>query len=401
MSWGCMSDQAPLSVSALTQRIKLSLERAFPSLAIVGELSNVKLHSSGHLYFTLKDESAQISGVMWRSRVPSLRIKPADGMKVVVQGRITVYEVRGTYQIDATSMRTIGAGELQMAFEELKRKLMEEGLFDEERKRPLPAFPERIGIITSPTGAVLHDMLHVFRRRYPVASLIFRPTRVQGSGAAQDIAAALGEMNTVGGVDLIILARGGGSLEDLWPFNEELVARAIVASRIPVISGIGHEVDFTIADFVADLRAPTPTAAAELAAPDRRAIIELLQNSRYTMTQALENRIMLQRRHIQQLLKSYAFNRPVDLLGRHSQHLDELTRSMSTSLSHRYELTAARLKGLGERLSALDPRLVLKRGYAIVRKEGVISGARAGLSVRDDIEIEFTDGTVRSIITDT
>jgi exodeoxyribonuclease VII large subunit len=297
-------------------------------------------------------------------------------------------------------MRTLGAGDLQIAFEELKRKLMEEGLFDAERKRPLPSYPESIGIITSPTGAVLHDMLHVFKRRYPVASLVFRPTRVQGSGAAQDIAAALGEMNKVGGIDLIIIARGGGSIEDLWPFNEEIVAHAIGASRVPVISGVGHEVDFTIADFVADLRAPTPTAAAEMAVPDRRAIIELLRNSRYTMGQALENRISLQRRHVQQLLKSYAFNRPVDLLGRHSQHLDELTRSMSTSLAHRYELTAARLKGLGERLFALDPRLVLKRGYAIVRKDGVITGARTGLAVRDDIEIEFTDGGVRSTITD-
>ena len=395
-----MSDHAPLSVSGVTQRIKSSLERAFPSLAVVGELSNVKLHSSGHLYFTLKDEAAQLSGVMWRSRVSSLRFKPADGMKVVVQGRITVYEVRGTYQIDVTSIRTVGAGELQMAFEELKRKLMEEGLFDEERKRRLPAYPVKIGIITSPTGAVLHDMLHVFRRRFPVASLIFRATRVQGSGAAQDIAAALGDMNELGGLDLIILARGGGSLEDLWPFNEEVVARAIVASRIPVISGVGHEVDFTIADFVADLRAPTPTAAAELAVPDRSAIIELLENSRYTMAQALGNRITLQRRHIQQLLKSYAFNRPVDLLGRHSQHLDELTRSMSTSLSHRYELTAARLKGVGGRLNALDPRLVLRRGYAIVRKDGEIAGVRAGLAERDVIEIEFTDGSVRSAITD-
>jgi exodeoxyribonuclease VII large subunit len=277
---------------------------------------------------------------------------------------------------------------------------MEEGLFEADRKRALPAYPERIGIITSPTGAVLHDMLHVFKRRYPVASLIFRPTRVQGSGAAQDIAAAMAEMNKFGDLDLIILARGGGSLEDLWPFNEEVVARAIAGSRIPVISGVGHEVDFTIADFVADLRAPTPTAAAEMAVPDRRAIIELLENSRYTMAQALENRISLQRRHIQQLLKSYAFNRPVDLLGRHSQHLDELTRSMSTSLAHRYELTAARLKGLGERLFGLDPRMVLKRGYAIVRKNGVITGVRSDLKVRDGIEIEFTDGSVRSTITD-
>lgn len=395
-----MAETAPLSVSALTQRIKMSLERTFPSLAIVGELSNVKLHSSGHLYFTLKDEAAQLSGVMWRSRVPSLKFRPADGQKVIVQGRITVYEVRGTYQVDVTSMRTLGAGDLQQAFEDLKRKLMEEGLFDGERKRPLPPYPERIGLITSPTGAVLHDMLHVFRRRYPVAELIFRPTRVQGAGAAQDIAAAIAEMNKLGGLDLLIVARGGGSLEDLWPFNEEIVARAIAGSRVPVVSGVGHEVDVTIADFVADLRAPTPTAAAEMSVPDRRAVIELLENSRYTMASAIENRIVLHRRHIQQLLKSYALNRPVDLLARHSQHLDELTRSMSTSLSHLFELTAARARGTTERLHALDPRSVLNRGYAIVRKQGKITGKRKDLAIRDALEIEFADGTVRSTITD-
>ncbi len=395
-----MPDQTPLSVSALTQRIKTSIERTFPSLSIVGELSNVKLHSSGHLYFTLKDDAAQLGGVMWRSRVPSLKFRPADGLKVVVQGRLTVYEVRGTYQVDVSSMRTLGAGDLQAAFEELKRKLLEEGLFEADRKRPLPEYPSAIGLITSPTGAVLHDMLHVFRRRYPAAALIFRPTRVQGAGAAQDIAEALKEMNTFGKVDLIILARGGGSLEDLWPFNEEVVARAIAGSRIPVISGVGHEVDFTIADLVADLRAPTPTAAAEMAVPDRRVLIEVLENSRYTMANAIGNRIDLHRRHIQHLLRSYALNRPVDLLARHSQHLDELTRSMSTSISHLFDLTTARNRGLAERLNALDPRLVLKRGYAIVRKGGKITGKRSGLRPRDTVEIEFTDGNVRSIITD-
>jgi exodeoxyribonuclease VII large subunit len=395
-----MPEQAPLTVSALTQRIKMSLEHAFPSLAIVGELSNVKLHSSGHLYFTLKDEGAQLSGVMWRSRVPTLKFRPADGLKVVVQGRITVYEVRGAYQIDVTSMRTLGAGDLQQAFEELKRKLMEEGLFAAERKRPLPPYPEKIGLITSPTGAVLHDMLHVFRRRYPVASLVFRPTRVQGAGAAQDIADAIAEMNRYGEPDVIIVARGGGSLEDLWPFNEEIVARAIAASKIPVVSGVGHEVDFTIADFVADLRAPTPTAAAELSVPDRRALIELLENSRDTMSSALEKRIALHRRSIQHMLKSHALNRPVDLLARHSQHLDELDRSMSTSLSHLFQLTAASARGLTERLNSLDPRRVLKRGYAIVRKDGRITGKRKGIAVRDTVEIEFSDGNVRSTITE-
>jgi exodeoxyribonuclease VII large subunit len=297
-------------------------------------------------------------------------------------------------------MRPLGAGDLQLAFEELKRKLAAEGLFEVSRKKPLPEYPERIGIITSPTGAVLHDMLHVFRRRFPALTLVFRPAKVQGSGAAEDIAGAVADLNAFNEVDLIILARGGGSMEDLWPFNEERVARAIARSRLPLVSAVGHEVDFTIADFVADLRAPTPTAAAELVVPDRRAILEVLQNSRYTMHQALASRISMSRMHIQHLLKSYALHRPIDLLRRHSQHIDELSRGMSTSLTHRCELTTARLKGLDERLQALNPVLVLKRGYAIVRKEGNIVGSRAGLRARDAVEIEFSDGRVSSTIGD-
>jgi len=395
-----MADQTPLTVSAITQKIKQSLELEYPSLAVVGELSNFKQHSSGHLYFTLKDEYAQIAGVMWRSRVSGLKFKPQDGMKVIVTGRITVYEVRGVYQIDATAIRPLGAGDLQLAFEELKRRLAAEGLFDESRKKPLPEYPGRIGIITSPTGAVLHDMLHVFRRRFPFLTLIFRPAAVQGPGAADDIVAALADLNAYNDVELIILARGGGSLEDLWPFNEERVARAIARSRLPVVSAVGHEVDYTIADFVADLRAPTPTAAAELVVRDRKAIIEILKNSRYTMAQSLASRISMNRKHIQHLLKSYAFHRPIDLLRQHTQHIDELARVMSTTLAHRFALTTAQLKGVDERLQALNPVLVLKRGYAVVRKDGSIVGSSARLHARDNVEIQFADGTVQSTITD-
>ncbi len=215
-----MTDATPLTVSALTQRIKLSLEKGFPSLAVVGELSNYKQHSSGHHYFTLKDEVSQISGVMWRSRVPTLAFRPLDGMKVVVTGRLSVYDVRGTYQIDVSTMRPLGEGDLQRAFEELKRKLSAEGLFDAGRKKPLPEYPERIGIITSPTGAVLHDMLHVFGQRFPAVTLTFRPARVQGTGAAEDIARAIGDLNVYKKLDLIILARGGGHLKICGPLTK-------------------------------------------------------------------------------------------------------------------------------------------------------------------------------------
>ncbi len=392
------SEQTPYTVSEITRRIKQSLEAGFPSLQIVGEISNFKRHSSGHLYFTLKDENAQIAAVLWRSRAATLKMEPKDGMKVVVTGRLAVYEVRGVYQVDVSSVRPLGTGDLQAAFEQLKQKLAGEGLFDTKRKRPLPQYPERIGLVTSPTGAVLHDIVHVFRRRFPAITLILRPVRVQGPGAADEIAAAVQDLNAYGELDLIILARGGGSLEDLWPFNEERVARVIAASRLPVVSAVGHEVDFTIADFVADLRAPTPTAAAELVVRDRRAILELLENSRYTMQQILTSRISANRNQVRHLLKSYAFNRPIDLLRGHSQHVDELSRSLSSTVSHRQELVAAHVRSLTERLGALNPTSVLRRGYAIVRKNGLPVSSRSMLAAHDTVEIGFHDGSVRSTI---
>jgi len=271
------------TVTELTRRIKQVLEAGFTSVVVVGEISNLKQHSSGHVYFTLKDENSQLSAVLWRSRVQHVAVMPRDGMKVIVSGRITVYEVRGTYQIDVASISPLGAGELQMAFERLKEKLAAEGLFQRDRKKPLPEYPERIGIVTSRTGAVLHDMVHVFRRRFPALTLVLVPVRVQGAGAAEEIARAVRDLNACGTVDVIIVARGGGSLEDLWAFNEEVVARSIVSSRIPVVSAVGHEVDFTIADFVADLRAPTPSAAAEIVVKDRTAVLEILRDFVYTM----------------------------------------------------------------------------------------------------------------------
>ncbi len=388
----------PLTVTEVTRRIKLALESGFPALQVVGEISNFKRHTSGHLYFTLKDEGAQLSAVMWRSRAPSLTFSPEDGMKVVATGRLSVYEVRGSYQIDVSSMRPMGTGDLQMAFERLKEKLGAEGLFDLSRKRILPRYPMRIGIITSPTGAVLHDMKHVFDRRFPAVELVLAPVRVQGSGAAEEIATAIRDLNTLGGLDILIVARGGGSLEDLWPFNEEKVARAIAASSVPVVSAIGHEVDVTIADFVADLRAPTPTAAAELVVRDRTAILELLRNSCYTMHESLTSRLGHQRDHIRHLLKSHALNRPVDLLHRHSQHVDELNRTMSTAVAHRTALAETRAHALIDRLAALNPQRVLKRGYAIVRKGGAVVATRTGVRPHDRVDITFHDGAVSSTI---
>ncbi len=386
------------TVSELTRRIKQMLETGFASVVVVGEISNLKHHTSGHVYFTLKDETSQLSAVLWRSRVQNLPLMPRDGMKVIVTGRITVYEVRGTYQIDVASIKPLGAGELQMAFERLKEKLSGEGLFDGSRKKPLPQYPERIGIVTSKTGAVLHDMMHVFGRRFPALTILLVPVRVQGAGAAEEIAQAVRDLNAFGNVDVVIVARGGGSLEDLWAFNEEVVARAIAASRIPVVSAVGHEVDFTIADFVADLRAPTPSAAAEIVVKDRAAILEILRDFAYTMHESLASRLKQHREHIGYLLKSHAFNRPIDLLHSHSQHVDELTRSMVAFTSHRYALSASQLRGIGQRLAALDPTLTLKRGYAVIRKNGKIISTAVHLHTDDDVTISLHDGDVPSRI---
>lgn len=391
-------DLSVISVSELTRRIKQSLEIRFPSVLVQGEISNFKRHTSGHLYFTIKDEGAQVSGVMWRSRAIFLSFEPEDGMKVVVSGRVTVYEVRGNYQIDALSIRPVGVGELQMAFEFLKRKLADEGLFDADRKKPLPEYPDRIGIVTSPAGAVLHDMLNIFRRRFPGIEVIVRPVTVQGPGAARDIAGAIDDFNDFGGIDLLIVARGGGSLEDLWAFNEEEVARSLARSRIPTVSAIGHETDFTIADFVADLRAPTPSAAAELVVKDRKTLLEIVSDNWYSMHNQLLTMVRYRKENIQHLLRSYAFNKPLDLLRTDSQRIDELGREMARIINHRISLTRSNADGLRHRIQALDPELTLKRGYAMVLKADRIIVSSKLLSSDDLVQVRFHDGTVDSVI---
>ena len=262
------------SVSEITKSIKFILESTFEKISIEGEISNFKAHGSGHWYFNLKDEGAVINCTMWKGVNNYVFFTPEDGMKIIVTGRITVYPPRGSYQIDVRSMKPAGVGELQAAFERLKKKLFEEGLFDEESKKAIPTFPKKIGLITAADGAAVKDMISVAERRFPLVELLIAPTKVQGAGAAENIVNNIRKLNLLKDIDVIILARGGGSIEDLWAFNEEIVARAIYKSKIPIISGVGHEVDFTIADFVADLRAPTPSVAMELATPD----IEELKN---------------------------------------------------------------------------------------------------------------------------
>ncbi len=267
------------SVSDITKSIKFILESTFEKINIEGEISNFKAHGSGHWYFSLKDEGAVINCTMWKGVNNYVFFTPEDGMKVTITGRITVYPPRGSYQIDVRSMKPAGVGELQAAFERLKKKLFDEGLFDVEFKKNIPSLPKKIGLITAAEGAALRDMISVAERRFPALELLVVPTRVQGSGAAQNIVKNIKKLNSLKDIDVIILARGGGSLEDLWAFNEEIVARAIFSSKIPIITGIGHEVDFTMADFVSDLRAPTPSVAMELATPDIEEIKGFIKDS--------------------------------------------------------------------------------------------------------------------------
>jgi exodeoxyribonuclease VII large subunit len=383
-----------LTVSQVTTLIKAALEGSFPQVWVQGEISNAKLHSSGHFYFTLKDEGAQISGVMWRSRVSSLLFKPEDGMKVIARGSITVYPPRGNYQIDVAQLQPLGIGELQLAFERLKKKLQAEGLFDESHKKPIPEYPERIGVITSLTGAALQDIRSVLSRRFPAIEVVLIPVRVQGAGAAAEIAAAIDEMNQYGNVDVMIVGRGGGSLEDLWAFNEEVVARSIFDSEIPVVSAVGHEVDFSIADFVADLRAPTPSAAAELVVRDRTDLLDILRNLRYTMRQSVEELTTSLRDRIQNLLSSYSFNKPRDLIRQSAQHVDELERNLHLAISHLQTITDGQHRALSQRLNALSPEGVLHRGYTIVRKDGKVVTTSTGLREGDRTSIQFHDGDV-------
>jgi exodeoxyribonuclease VII large subunit len=383
------------SVTEITGEIKATLEAEYQSIWVEGEISNYLHHSSGHRYFTLKDAGAQIKAVIWRFSAQGLQFEPKDGLRVRVFGDITLYEKGGYYQIRVTRILAMGKGSLGEQFQRLKEKLAAEGLFAEDHKQPIPAFPSRIGVISSSTGAAIQDIINICRRRAPSVQLILRPTRVQGDGAAQDIAKAIEEFNRWGEVDVLIVGRGGGSLEDMWAFNEESVARAIYQSQIPIISAVGHEIDFSIADFVADLRAATPSAAAELATYDAQAAAVFIGNSRTRLARALTHNVEMRRQLLDRLIKARVFLSPAGMLERPSQRLDDnFTRMKNVA-----ELLQLKNRGalalLEHKLEALSPDNVLKRGYAVVRRrEGLAFVKKASeLSSRDRIDIRFADGS--------
>ena len=386
------------TVTELTRQIKGVLELGFSNIMVQGELSNFKLHSSGHAYFTLKDEGAQISGVMWRNRVQQLLFKPTDGMKVIARGSVSVYEPRGNYQFDCVHLQPLGVGELQLAFERLKQKLQAEGLFNAEHKKSIPLYPTRIGIVTSPTGAAIHDIISVLSRRMPAVEVILVPVKVQGIGTAEEIVGAIAALNQYRNVDVIIVGRGGGSLEDLWAFNEEIVARSIFASEIPIISAVGHEIDFSICDFVADLRAPTQSAAAELTVKDKHELIELIGNICYTMSNTMAHVIGSQRLSIEHLIQSYSFNKPQDLLRQKSQRADEMIRRLEHSTRMNLQSNHHRFNLLSGRINLLDPSLTLKRGYAIVKQEGKFISCAAQIQEKYNATVDFYDGRIHATI---
>ncbi len=349
------------TVSELTRTVRGVLETEFDSVWVEGEISNLRVAASKHAYFVLKDEKAQIRCVLFKNFRAGLKYQPEDGDHVVLFGRFTVYDARGEYQIVVETLEPVGLGALQKAFEQLKEKLSKEGLFDEERKKPIPEFPWKVGVITSPTGAAVRDILNIIRRRNPKISVLINPVRVQGEGSAEEIANAIGEMNLLPDVDVLIVGRGGGSIEDLWAFNEEVVARAIAESKIPVVSAVGHEIDFTIADFVADLRAPTPSAAAELTVPVLRDIIgqlaSLTRQSIVSTRRPIEEFKTLLRR----LLNRRFFREPLHILAPVAQRVDDLNLRLVRGLNHGLILQKQRLQSRVERLVLASPKKAIQR----------------------------------------
>jgi exodeoxyribonuclease VII large subunit len=392
-------DDAVYTVTELTRRVKNLLESGFRAVWVEGELSNVKRHTSGHVYFTVKDDRASLKGILWRSNASRLRFTPEDGQKVRVYGSLTVYEPQGAYQISALRIDPLGVGDLEVAYRQMYERLESEGLFAPEHKRPLPAFPGIVGVVTSESGAAFEDLRSVIGRRAPHVRIVLRPARVQGEGAAADIANGIRELDDWGGADLLIVGRGGGSLEDLWAFNEEIVARALFACRTPVVSAVGHEIDTTIADFVADLRAPTPSAAAELAVPERDVLRAETTRHGDRLAAGLRRWLAARTERVQRLGTSSAFRRPLDFYRRRGQDLDRLVERRDAAMKRRVEALRLRLDSREGRLSALSPLAVLDRGYAIVRDgEGRVLRQAADVETGRRVRVRLGRGELACLV---
>lgn len=387
-----------ISVGALTDIIKKKLEYD-PNLSEIrvrGEISNFTDHASGHLYFTLKDEQSQISCAMFRQSAKTLNFKPEHGMKVIINASISVYKPRGNYQLIATTMKPDGVGELHKQFLKLKEKLSKEGLFDDIHKKILPEFAKTIGIITSQTGAAIKDLVRNLTRRYPIINIKIIPTLVQGVGSAEDIIKSIQILNDIKDIDIIILGRGGGSLEDLWSFNEEIVARAIYESKIPIISAVGHETDFTIADFVADVRAPTPSTAAEIAVPDKIELLANIQGAKESIILRTEEIIDNKKLYLASIMDRPVFSRPLDFLNYYMQTVDDLILRINKAIGNALTLKKKSLAIVLAKLTSLSPKAVLERGYSIATTNGKIIKTISDVKINDLIEILINKGKIKS-----
>lgn len=389
-----MSEPRIYTVSELSGGIKHLLESSFRELWVEGEISGLKVSSLGHTYFDLKDANSNIASVMFRGFAQGLRFEPANGLLVRVRGNITTYDKQSKYQLMAKEMQPAGVGPLQLAFEQLKKKLAAEGLFDPSRKRPIPALPQKIAVVTSPTGAAIRDILSILKRRYANMHIIVAPVKVQGAGSAEEIACAIIDLNeNFPDIDVMLVGRGGGSMEDLWAFNEEVVARAIANSRIPVISCVGHETDFTIADFVADLRAPTPSAAAELVVKSKEELASRIAGLEKRLLQSL--RIYYENLYgkFRRLASSRMLVNPLALLERPTRRLDDAVEGLFSAATDKARRAGEKLNLQAEKLKALSPLFPLRKGYAIVKDaKGRAVKTAAALAPGDRLSLQFAEG---------
>ena len=387
-------DITPISVTELNTYVqsKIDSDEFLDAVYVRGEISNCKLHYTGHIYFTLKDENSLIKCIMFKSYTPHLNFTPKDGMKVLVFGSVKAFVRDGVYQIYAKAMKQDGIGELYEAYEKLKAKLEKEGLFDESHKKEIPQFPKTIGVLTASTGSVIKDIINVSTRRNPNVHIRLLPVPVQGSGAEIKIAEAIERMNNEKLADVIILGRGGGSLEDLWPFNEEIVARAIYKSEIPIISAVGHETDFSISDFVADLRAPTPSAAAELAVPNIQDFIYTIETYKDRLKNSLKRKLQINKLRLEKIMNSKAYKDPLRKINEYRIIIDNNCSLMQKDIKRKYDINKQLYLKLLTKLDALSPLKTMQRGYTITQINGKVIKSAKELNLGDEVSISFYDG---------
>ncbi len=388
------------SIGELNNYVKniLDSNENLNNILITGEISNYKPHYSGHLYMTVKDESASVKAVMFKGNALKLRFTPENGMKVLILGTVSLFPRDGSYQLYINSMQPDGLGALSVAFEQLKKRLSEEGLFSPEYKKKIPEFPQKIGVITSETGAAIQDIFNVLKRRYPVAEVVVRPAQVQGEGAALDIAKAINEFNQLSGADVLIVGRGGGSIEDLWAFNEEIVARAVFNSKIPIISAVGHETDYTICDFVSDLRAATPSAAAEIATPDIRELQGELLGFKQQMLSLTRSRLDYERNRLSLIEKSGALKDPVQKLNENRENLVYLSEKLTSFATDKVNKEKLKFSALTGKLDVLSPLGVISRGYALASVDGKIIKSVKDIKENDVLDVKLSDGELKTQI---